>query len=140
MAATVRGVYSCRTIPKATFAAGAAISGSWATPIAVYLSAEWAVTTTATSSGSSTYNILGFCVDTVASGENVTVYLVGDILMGTAGEDIAAGEWVTASAATAGYLDDADTTSDIIAGMALMAAGAGEPIAFVVSKNGVLAL
>ena len=110
----------------ATFAAGAAIAGTSQKPILVYLTAEMAVSST---TAAATDEAIGTVIDTVASGEQVTVYLFGPIMQMTAGETIAAGEFVGPSTVTAGHVDDADATGDVIVGKALQAAVVGEQLA-----------
>ena len=142
MAATKRPVNV--NVAKGSFYADAAITGTTDLPVLVYLTASsrLGVTTIPTSSASSTYNALGTVDTAVAAGETVPVNLIAgsSIIVMTAGETIAAGEYVCPSEATAGYVDDADTTSDIIIGIALTGGDAGELISVTPIKNGVLAL
>lgn len=109
-----------------TFEASAAIAATSEQPLLVDITGEGTVAATATTA---TLQGIGFVIDNVASGEQVTVYLVGPVINGTAGETIAAEEPVGPSTVTAGRLDDADATGDFIVGTALQAAVVGEKIA-----------
>lgn len=137
MAATIRPV-AVNPVVK-SFTASAAISGTTSLPVGVTLTAENTVTlaTTVTSQV-----VIGVVNVAVASGEQAPVHLVSDnsVVVMTAGETIAAGEFVSPSTVTAGYVDDADVAGDFIIGMALNAADATELVGVIGVKHGVLAV